>query len=62
MTNPDLLVSYPQLLLANDHDILVAIYQLLFAAISLAFALVFFCAVFKFLVWFLPNYWYRSKE
>lgn len=62
MHNPDLPTSYSYLMLSSDHEVLVAIYQLLFAAITAAFALVFLYMIFKFLAWFLPNYWHRGKE
>lgn len=58
--NPTILNS-DQLAIAPSNVILAAIYEYIVAATSLFFALVIIYWVVKFLQWFLPKYWYRSR-
>lgn len=60
--NPNVETSYAKLMASTDHAVFVAIYRLLLAAVSFFYAIVFFLAVFLFFRWFLPKFWYRSKE
>ena len=59
--NPTLLTS-DQLAIAPSNVILSAIYEYIVAATSLFFALVIIYWIIRFLQWFLPKYWYRSKH
>lgn len=59
--NPTLLTT-EALNRATEYDILRAQYELLVATIEVTFALVTFYVIFKFLVWFLPKYWYKPSE
>ena len=56
------ILSPSELSVATDHDVLVALYQFITITTMTAFAIILFYGVFRFLVWFLPNYWYRSKD
>lgn len=58
--NPTILNS-DQLAIAPGNVILAAIYEYIVAATSLFFALVTIYWIVRFLQWFLPKYWYRSK-
>lgn len=55
-------VIYTDKAYLTNTDILWAIYQHLVATTSFAFALVFLYFTFKLIVWFVPKFWYRSKE
>lgn len=46
----------------TELEILWSIYQLLLAAFTLGFAIFAYVLIVKFLGWFLPKYWHRSKE
>lgn len=59
MHNPQVL-TLTQLQMADTHEIVVDGYMFLVASVSLAFSLLFFYWLFKFLVWFLPHYWNRA--
>lgn len=59
--NPTILTS-DQLAIAPSNVILSAIYEYIVAATSLFFALVVIYLVVRFLQWFLPKYWYRSRN
>lgn len=59
--NPTLLTS-DQLAIAPSNVILAAIYEYIVAATSLFFALIAIYWIVRFLQWFLPKYWYRSRN
>lgn len=58
--NPQILNS-DTLLVATDHEILVALYKFLVASICLFFASAIFIGISKFAIWFLPKYWHRPS-
>lgn len=43
-------------------DVAIAQYQFIVASVNFFFALIFLFIVFRFLLWFLPDVWHRSKE
>lgn len=59
--NP-LIYTAPELLLMDEKQILVAQYQLQLASISLFFAIAILVTIFLILKWFLPKFWYKSRE
>jgi hypothetical protein len=59
--NP-MLLSPTALAVADNHQILVSLYQYIVASVSFLLTLVFFYFLFRFLVWFLPSYWHRGTE
>lgn len=58
--NPNLLTE-AQLATAPPNVILAAIYELLAASISLAFAIFIFYWIIRLLLWVLPHYWKRGQ-
>lgn len=59
--NPPVL-SIEQLQNATLIEIAQAQYQFIVASVSLGFALLFFLALFKLAIWFLPSFWHRNKD
>lgn len=59
--NPAIL-SPEQLEVATTHEVIVAIYLLIFAVTSLAFAIAVYYFVFRTAVWFLPKVWRAKGE
>jgi uncharacterized membrane protein len=59
--NPPILTT-DQLQNATQTQIAQAQYEFIVASTTFAFAVVTMYFVFKFLVWFLPKYWYRPNE
>ena len=62
MNQNPVILSPQALAVADNHTVLVAMYNFIVAAVDLAYALLIFYCVWRFLAWFLPKYWYRSKE
>jgi len=61
MFNP-YVYNIDQLNVLNTNQILISIYQLLLASITFFVSILFFYFVFKFLIWFLPNYWHKKAS
>ena len=59
--NPTLLTS-DQLAIAPSNVILAGIYEYIVAVTSLFFALIIIYWIVRFLQWFLPKYWFRSRN
>lgn len=59
--NPVILTP-EQLEVATTHDVIVAIYLLMFSVTALFFAVCVYIAVFKTAVWFLPKVWRAKGE
>jgi len=59
--NP-ILLSPTALAIADNHQILVSLYQYIVATGSLLLTLVFFYFLFRLLVWFFPSFWHRGTE
>lgn len=59
--NPAILTP-DQLAIAPSNVVLAAIYEYIVAATSLFFALIIIYWIVRFLQWFLPKYWFRSRN
>lgn len=61
MENPPLLTP-AEIVTATDHEILIAMYQLVFASVGLFFGIAIYYCVFRAVVWFMPKFWHRGQE